>query len=216
MRKSSNHFNLATVFTVIFSLFFSITLSSMASASSITAGMSAEVAVEFKAELNKQVSLQHSPLRSWNLSMMKNPYGKFLEVIGEKLGDKTDKGFEPNYGRRLMTYGESTLDAKSSRFSECQRAINSFISLAKSAHFRATEWKDHPPTKVQTMQGYGVEYPFTQDEKGDGTYRPIQIALELGWEYQGKGEEQVDKFFSACLAIPIDLYFWEDEFDEDE
>lgn len=67
----------------------------------------------------------------------------------------------------------------------------------------------------------GVAYPFTEKEANDGNDRAKQIALEFGWKYQGKpsegkAEKHVEDFFIACLAIPMNLYYYEDKFREDE
>jgi len=41
--------------------------------------------------------------------------------------------------------------------------------------------------------------------------RPAQIALSLGWKYQGKGETYAELFLATCLAIPVDLYYQKDK-----
>lgn len=203
-------FNIQVLCSLVFSA------SALANTTTITAGMNPAVADEFNVAFNNQLKLQHSTFRSVNLAMMSNPYGKFMEEINEKIGDKTDERYHPDYQRRLMTRDENILSGKSARFGECQRVIVRFITLAKSAHYRVNNSHDMPPTKTQIMQGFGVEYPFIADEKNDGTTRPIQIALELGWQYQGQGEEHVDTFVKTCLDIPISLYYWEDKFEYDE
>lgn len=194
-------------FGMIFSIMLSALFSSVASATEITAGMNMEVVSEF----NKQLSATTYPEMSNKLIFMENPYGKSLTIINNKISDKSEKNFHEQYQRRLMTHDESIIEAKSSRFDACQTEVVRFIAFAKhSAIF--SSGKD-ALTKDKIMKDNGVEYPFTVEEKNDGDLRPIQISLELGWQYKGQGEGNVEAFFKACLAIPIDLYYWEDSFE---
>ena len=195
-------FNLVTLLSITFSA------SAMASATAITAGMSPEVAAEF----TKQMGLQKLALKSSNLSLMTSPYFDLVTAINNKLNDATEDGFNPTYQRRLMTHAESMIEAKDSRFAKCQNEINTFISFGHKAHYFSTGKMKLP--KDQIMKGNGViPYPFTQADKNSGNARPIQIAIELGWEYRGRHEENVETFFNRCLAIPINLYYWEDQFE---
>ena len=208
MKNSINRANLASIRSIVYTVLTLVMLFSagtIASASPITASMSAEVAAEF----TKQLNLQTSPSMSRKLIMMKNPYKKFLKVINKKVGDETNKGYEANYGRRLMTHDESTLKAKFRRFKTCQRTIVYFMGFASKAKRFARE-----VSKEEVMEGnvFGVDYPFTQEQAKDDNMRPSQIALELGWQYQGQGEAHVETFLSTCLAIPIKLYYWPDKF----
>jgi hypothetical protein len=176
----------------------------MVNASEITTSMNSDIANEFK----KQFNLQKSPSKSTKLSLMNNPYSKALSIINMKLSDEAEKG-QP---RRLMTSDESTLQAKNDRFGECQKTIVIFIGFSKSAYTLST--MKYPATKEQIMTDNlaSVEYPFTVEDTNDGDTRPQQIALELGWNYRGNGEENVEVFFETCLAIPVSLYYWEDTF----
>jgi hypothetical protein len=61
------------------------------------------------------------------------------------------------------------------------------------------------------MQGNGVQYPFTKEETNNPNLRPAQIALSLGWKYQGKSETYAELFLATCLAIPVDLYYQKDK-----
>ena len=209
--SSLSHFRFFTVgvFNVLalFMLWGSVmlSLSAVVSASTITASMSAEVAAEFNKQLNKQVF----PKMSNRLSMMKNPYRKLLKDINKKIGDKADDGYDSNYHRRLMTHDESVIKAESRRFRSCQRTIVSFVGFSRHAKAFSSEL-----TKYKIMSGntFGVDYPFSQEQSSDANIRPSQIALDLGWKYQGQGEEHVDVFFNNCLALPINMYYVEDKF----
>lgn len=196
-------FNVVALFILWGSVMLS--LSTIVSASTITASMSAEVAAEFNKQLNKQIF----PKMSNRLSMMKSPYRKFLKEINKKIGDKADEKYDSNYHRRLMTHDESVIKAESRRFRNCQRKIVLFIGFSSRAKAFFSEL-----TKEKIMKGntFGVDYPFTQEQGNDAKYRPSQVALELGWQYQGQGEEQVEVFFKSCLATPISLYYEADKF----
>jgi hypothetical protein len=175
-----------------------------ANASAITTGMNSDIANEFK----KQFSLQKQANKSTKLALMNNPYQKILRVINGKLSDEAENG-QP---RRLMTHDESIIKAKMNRFEACQVSVAIFIGFSKSAQALST--MKYPATKEQIMTDNfaSVEYPFTVEDTNDGDSRPEQVALELGWMYRGNGEENVELFFETCLAIPIDLYYWEDSF----
>lgn len=212
MNKSINVYNLRGISLVAFTVFNIVTLlsltfstSAMASTTAITVGMSSEVAAEFNKQLNKQVF----PKMSSRLSMMKSPYRKFLKDTNKKIGDKADKEYDSNHHRRLMTHDESVIKAESRRFRNCQRKIVLFIGFSSRAKAFFSEL-----TKEKIMKGntFGVDYPFTQEQGNDAKYRPSQVALELGWQYQGQGEEQVEVFFKSCLATPISLYYEADKF----
>jgi len=182
----------------------SITLfSSIVSASAITDDMSPEVVAEF----NKQLNLQTWPEMKTKLALMDNPYKKFDKIIRKKL--KAEK--EAGQRRRLRTHDESMIKAKKMRFDYCQASVLFYADFAKRA-FTLSTLEQQPLTKDKLMKGNGVEYPFTEAETNNKTSRPVQIALTLGWKYQGKGEAHVETFLSTCLDIPIDLYFSEDKF----
>jgi len=174
----------------------------MANASDITSDMSADVAAEF----TKQLGLQTWPEMHTKLALMDNPYKKFDKLIRKKLIQEAEEGQK----RRLMTHEESIIKAKKKRFDYCQASVNFFVSFAKRAHTLSTV-EDNPLTKDKLMTGNGVKYPFTPEETNSANTRPTQIALALGWKYQGKGEEQVETFLKACLNIPISLYYSEDK-----
>ena len=176
----------------------------MTNASTITTKMSSAIANEF----NEQFSLQKYPNKSKKLTFMDNPYNRALNVINTKLSDEAEKG----HPRRLMTHDESMLKAKRNRFGACQENIVIFIGFSKSAHTLST--MKYPATKEQIMTDNfaSVEYPFTEEDRKDGDTRPQQIALELGWNYRGNGEDNVENFFETCLAIPVSLYYWKDTF----
>tara|TARA_R110000737_G_C14593891_1_gene488012 strand:- start:1032 stop:1736 length:705 start_codon:yes stop_codon:yes gene_type:complete len=178
--------------------------SATSNASAITTSMSSDIANEFK----KQFSLQKQANKSTKLALMNNPYQKALSVIDSKLSDEAENG-QP---RRLMTYDESIIKAKMNRFEACQGSVAIFIGFSKSAYALST--MKYPATKEQIMTDNfaSVEYPFTVEDTNDGDTRPLQIALELGWNYRGNGEENVEVFFETCLAIPVSLYYWEDTF----
>lgn len=224
---------IVTLFSVMFSVMFST--NSMANTTAITAGMSAEVAAEFNKQFNKPfmsgfiaalnpeaAAAVKKELKSLGpakmsdkLTMMDNPYEKFTGIIDDKMSDKNSAGYQAKYHRRLLTHDESIVEAKRSRFGECQTSIVKYIGFAGNAHTFSTAGL----TKEEIMNGniFGIDYPFTAEQRNDDTYRPGQIALELGWQYKGRenAEAHVDVFFKTCLDIPIDIYYWEDTFDND-
>ncbi|MCJ8294254.1 MAG: hypothetical protein MJK15_07585 [Colwellia sp.] len=177
--------------------------SPMANAIEITAEMSPVVTAEF----NKQLALQTWPEKHTKLALMDNPYATFYKVIRKKLKAEA----EPGQKRRLMTNEESMVAAKKKRFDYCQASVPFFVSFAKRADNLST-LEDNPLTKDQLMKGNGVKYPFTEEQSNNANFRPAQIALTLGWKYQGKGEKYAEYFLATCLAIPVSLYYTEDKF----
>ncbi|MEI6858652.1 MAG: hypothetical protein V5788_02485 [Shewanella sp.] len=198
-------------FIVSFMLSAVFSLNAMANSTEITSSMSTEVAAEF----NKQLSVLTYPLLSTKLLLMSNPYGGFISILNEDVGDKESPEYNPIYHRRLLTHDENLLKAKSKRFSICQNHIIIFMAFTIDANHFSTA--NYPLSKEQVFSAKGIDYPFTQEQAEDDIMRPQQIALELGWKYQGDretgmAEKHVDTFFKACLEIPISLYYWEDKF----
>ncbi|WP_057832925.1 hypothetical protein [Colwellia sp. TT2012] len=175
----------------------------MANAMAITTDMSAEVATEF----NKQLNLQTWPKMHTKLALMDNPYSIFYQAIKKNLTEEATTG----HPRRLMTPEESLLAAKKKRFDYCQASVSFFVDFAQRADNLST-LERNPLTKDKLMQGNGVKYPFTEEQSNNGNFRPTQIALTLGWQYQGKGETYAEEFLTSCLAIPVNLYYKEDKF----
>ncbi|ALO36265.1 hypothetical protein CMT41_17150 [Colwellia sp. MT41] len=177
--------------------------SSMANSKAITDEMSAEVTAEF----NKQLALQAWPEMHTKLALMDNPYSIFYQKIKISLKEQPTAGHQ----RRLMTEEESLLAAKKKRFDYCQASVPFFVDFAKRADNLST--LEHSPlTKNKLMQGNGVKYPFTEEQSNNGNFRPTQIALTLGWQYQGQGEIHAEEFLASCLAIPVSFYYVEDKF----
>ena len=176
--------------------------SPMANAIEITAEMSPEVTAEF----NKRLALQTWPEMHTKLALMDNPYATFYKVIRKKLKAEA----EPGQNRRLMTDEESIVTAKKKRFDYCQASLPFFVSFAKRADNLST-LEDNPLTKAQLMKGNGIKYPFTEEQTNNANFRPAQIALSLGWKYQGKGEQYAEEFLATCLAIPLNLYVTKDK-----
>ena len=217
MKNSINRANLASIRSIVYTvltLVMLISAGTIAGTAKITAGMSAEVAAEF----NKQLGIAPSPFTSIKLALMKNPYDKFSDIIDDKVSDKNSAGYQAKYHRRLMTNDESIISAKQRRFSECQKPLAIFVPFVKKAHILSTA--DEPFTKESIMEGYGIAYPLTAEEMKDGGDRATHIILEQGWKYRsgvkGEGEKHVETAFKACLDIPIALYYWQDNFDDDE
>ena len=84
------------------------------------------------------------------------------------------------------------------------------MDFSERAHTLSTV-EDNPLSKDKLMKGNGIAYPFTPEETNNANTRPAQIALTLGWEYQGKGKTHAETFLKTCLAIPISLYYKEDK-----
>ena len=180
-----------------------VLFSPIANAIAITTDMSPEITAEF----NKQLALQTWPEMHTKLALMDNPYATFYKDIRKKLKAEA----EPGQKRRLMTDDESMLAAKKKRFDYCQASVPFFVSFAKRADNLST-LEDNPLTKDQLMKGNGIKYPFTEEQTNNANFRPAQIALTLGWKYQGKGEKYAEEFLATCLAIPVSLYYSEDKF----
>ena len=178
--------------------FFSI----MAHSASITSEMSADVAAEY----NKQLDLQPWPQLHTKLGLMDNPYKVFFKKIKKAIKQEAPTGQR----RRLMTHEESLVMAKKKRFDYCQASVPFFVDFAARAN-SLSKLENNPLTEEQLMQGNGVQYPFTKEETNNPNLRPAQIALSLGWKYQGKGETYAELFLATCLAIPVDLYYQEDK-----
>jgi hypothetical protein len=180
-----------------------IIVNTLANAAVLTAEMTPEVTAEFK----KQLALQTWPAMHTKLALMDNPYAKFYKVIKKKLKKEAEEG----HRRRLMTPEESMLTAKKKRFDYCQASVNFFIEFSERSHTLSTV--EHKPlTKDQLMVGHGIAYPFTEEQTNSADFRPVQIALELGWKYRGKGKQYAEEFLASCLAVPVSLYYKEDKF----
>jgi hypothetical protein len=181
-----------------FFLFFSV----MAHSASITSEMSADVATEYK----KQLNVQPWPQMHKKLGLMDNPYKPFYKKIKKVIKQEAPEGKR----RRVMTHEESLVMAKKKRFDYCQASVPFFVDFAARAH-TLSKLENNPLTEEQLMQGNGVKFPFTKEETNDPNLRPAQIALALGWKYQGKGETYAELFLATCLAIPVVLYYKEDK-----
>ena len=199
-KKSSGHLIRSIVFT---GLSIMTLLSAMANAISITAEMSPDIATEYQ----KQLALQAWPAMHTKLALMDNPYKKPYKVIKKLLKKEAPEGKR----RRLMTEEESMLTAKKKRFDYCQASVEFFVSFAERS-FTLSRLENNPLTKDKLMTGNGVKYPFTKEETNNAGTRPAQIALDLGWKYQGKGPMYAENFLANCLAIPVSLYYKEDKF----
>ncbi len=184
-----------TIFITMFSL---VTLfSSMANAKTITAEMSSDIVTEYK----KQLALQTWPQMHTKLALMDNPYKKIAKKIKKQLKSEAPEGKR----RREMTDEESMIMAKKKRFDYCQASVEFFVSFAERA-FTLSRLENNPLTQDKLMTGNGVKYPFTKEETNNAGTRPAQIALDLGWKYQGKGPMYAETFLATCLAIPVSLY----------
>lgn len=203
MKKSINGHNLRSIRIVACTLVTIVTLFSACIMASATV-----TAYEKKVLL----SMQHYPDNLRTLLLTPNPYEERLTIIGQKIEEEAPEGFY----RRLMTHDESVLKAKNDRFNQCYGELVMFIGIAANLHAFTTG--KNPLTKAQLLPGYGVDYPFTEEQTNDGDSRPRQIALELAWQYKGRenADAHVDIFFKTCLAIPMSLYYWEDEYLEDD
>jgi len=175
----------------------------MANSMAITDDMSPAVTSEYK----KLLDSQNWPKMHTKLALMDNPYSIFYKTIKKKLKKEAEAGQR----RRLMTHEESMLSAKKKRFDYCQASVPFFVDFAQRAYDLST-LENNPLTKDKLMTGNGVKYPFTKQETNNANFRPAQIALTLGWKYQGKGEQYAEAFLANCLAIPVDLYYKEDKF----
>ncbi len=177
-------------------------LSFQVNATTVTADMNPEITAEYK----KQLAAQTWPEMYKKLAWMDNPYKVTYKAMKKRL----KKEAEPGQRRRLMTNEESTMAAKKKRFDYCQASIEFFVSFAERAN-TLSKVEQNPLSKDKLMTGNGVDYPFTKAQKNDGNFRPAQIALELGWKYQGKAEQYAESFLATCLAIPLELYYKEDK-----
>jgi len=183
-------------------LLITIMFSSMASAITVTAEMSPEITAEYK----KMLALQNWPETHTKLAFMVNPYAKVYKATRKLLKKEAPEGKR----KRLMTHEESVMKAKKTRFDHCQAAVTFFVDFAKRAK-TLSNVEQSPLTEDDLMAGNGVKYPFTKEETNSGTFRPTQLALTLGWKYQGKGPQYAEAFLATCLAIPVELYYKEDK-----
>ncbi len=191
-KKTSGHLIRAFAVLSMVTLF-----SAMANAISITAEMSAEIATEYQ----KQLAKQDWPATHTKLALMDNPYKKSYKVIKKRLKKEAPEGKR----KRSMTDEERLIMAKKKRFDYCQASVEFFISFSERS-FTLSRLENNPLTKDKLMAGNGVKYPFTEEETNNAGTRPAQIALDLGWKYQGKGPMYAETFLATCLAIPISLY----------
>lgn len=185
---------------IAFSVFTLFTVTSYSA--SITSDMSPEVAAAYE----KELASQSWPAMHTKLALMDNPYKKFDRAIKKQMRKEAPEGKK----KRLRTHEESILVAKKMRFDYCQASVTFFVDFTKRA-FELSTIEDNPLSKAELMSGNGVAYPFTEAETASGKTRPTQLALQLGWEYQGKGEQYVEKFLATCLAVPVELYYVEDK-----
>jgi hypothetical protein len=174
----------------------------IAKANSVTAQMSPEIIAEYK----KHLAAQTWPKTYKKLAFMDNPYKAAYKKMKKSLKKEAPEGQR----RRLMTADESTMAAKKKRFDYCQASVDFFVSFAARA-YTLSRVEQNPLSEEKLMSGNGVDYPFTKEQKNNGNFRPAQIALDLGWKYQGKGEQYAESFLATCLAIPLELYYKEDK-----
>jgi len=178
-----------------------LSLATLFSAITNAATITAEMSSEITAEYDKLLALQDWPQMHTKLALMDNPYKKIAKKIKKQLKSEAPEGKR----RRLMTDEESMIMAKKKRFDYCQASVEFFVSFAERS-FTLSRVENNPLTKDKLMTGNGVKYPFTKEETNNAGTRPAQIALDLGWKYQGKGPMYAETFLSTCLAIPIALY----------
>ena len=198
-----NHSKKSSLKVIIFTVFSILSLFTVSShAMSITSDMSPEVATAYE----KELASQSWPAMHTKLALMDNPYKKFDRAIKKALRKEAPEGKK----KRLRTHEESILAAKKMRFDYCQASVTFFVDFTKRA-FDLSTIEENPLSKDDLMTGNGVAYPFTEAETNSGKTRPTQLALKLGWEYKGKGEQQAEKFLATCLAIPVELYYTEDK-----
>ena len=202
MQKKHKNYRRHCPIIVFFGLNVLTFLSFMVHSATITAEMSTDVVAEYK----KQLNAQPWPEMHKKLGLMDNPYKIFYKKIKKTIKKEAPEGQR----RRLMTHDESVIMAKKKRFDYCQASVPFFIDFAARAH-TLSKLENNPLTEDQLMQGNGVTYPFTEEEKNDPSLRPAQIALSMGWKHQGKGETYAELFLATCLAIPVDLYYQEDK-----
>jgi len=176
-----------------------VSIMSSASVSAIT--ITAEMSPEISAEYDKQLALQDWPQMHTKLALMDNPYKKIAKKIKKQLKSEAPEGKR----RREKTDEESMTMAKKKRFDYCQASVEFFVSFSERAH-SLSKLEDNPLSKDKLMTGNGVKYPFTKEEKNNAATRPAQIALDLGWKYQGKGPMYAETFLATCLEIPVALY----------
>jgi len=176
-----------------------VSIMSSASVSAIT--ITAEMSPEISAEYDKQLALQDWPQMHTKLALMDNPYKKIAKKIKKQLKSEAPEGKR----RRETTDEESMTMAKKKRFDYCQASVEFFVSFSERAH-SLSKLEDNPLSKDKLMTGNGVKYPFTKEEKNNAATRPAQIALDLGWKYQGKGPMYAETFLATCLEIPVALY----------
>jgi len=173
----------------------------MSSASVSAVTITAEMSPEISAEYDKQLALQDWPQMHTKLALMDNPYKKIAKKIKKQLKSEAPEGKR----RREKTDEESMTMAKKKRFDYCQASVEFFVSFSERAH-SLSKLEDNPLSKDKLMTGNGVKYPFTKEEKNNAATRPAQIALDLGWKYQGKGPMYAETFLATCLEIPVALY----------
>jgi len=176
-----------------------VSIMSSASVSAVT--ITAEMSPEISAEYDKQLALQDWPQMHTKLALMDNPYKKIAKKIKKQLKSEAPEGKR----RRATTDEESMTMAKKKRFDYCQASVEFFVSFSERAH-SLSKLEDNPLSKDKLMTGNGVKYPFTKEEKNNAATRPAQIALDLGWKYQGKGPMYAETFLATCLEIPVALY----------
>jgi len=187
---------------LIFTALSIVTLvSSISNAMANTMTITAEMSTEITAEYDKQLALQDWPHMHTKLALMDNPYKKIAKKIKKQLKTEAPEGKR----RRAMTDAESIIMAKKKRFDYCQASVEFFVSFAERS-FTLSREENNPLTKDELMTGNGVKYPFTKAETNNAGTRPAQIALDLGWKYQGKGPMYAETFLATCLAIPVTLY----------
>lgn len=203
-QTSINMLNLLTFRTRIFITLCTLGLFSSQAIAALT--VTAEMSPEVKAAYKKSLAAQTWPQMHTKLAFMDNPYKLFDRTIKKKLRKEAPEGQK----RRLRTKEESLIGAKKMRFDHCQAAVTFFVDFAKRSH-ALTIIEDNPLTEDQLKAGNGVAYPFTVAETKNGKTRPTQLALELGWDHKGKGEQYAEQFLATCLAEPISLYYQEDK-----
>ena len=164
----------------------------------ILATMSAEVIEEF----NSNYAEQPWPDTHKKLALMDNPYQKSYRKVMRKVKNQN----KSRKKKLIITADDGVIASKKKRFDYCQSSIDLFVRFAERAN-RLSKSETNPLSKAQLMTGNGVFYPFKAGEAKKPKKRPIQMALDLGWEHQGEGPLYAGAYFAECLALPDTMFY---------
>ena len=177
-----------------------------------TSKMTKEVAKEYLLKYNQTYNKNTDDVyyeAVWTIDMMslhsKDPYAK----VKDKVREKVDAG-------KAMSMDDKIIWAKSERFDVCGSALSVYYGRANNFKVRIEASLSKEELMKSFAERHHLSYPFSKEDSEDGDQAPYQLALKKAWQYRLNRNSGIADFINSCLSLPIELYLWEDEEEDDE